>query len=58
MIRTLLSGQIWARIDSVFPDKDGDPGRTAADNRWLVEAVLWIGGTGCPWRGLPKELGR
>ncbi|WP_230949377.1 transposase, partial [Burkholderia vietnamiensis] len=25
----------------------GDPGRTATDNRWFVEAVLWTGRTGC-----------
>lgn len=41
-----------------MPGKEGDPGRTAADNRWFVEAVLWIGRTGCPWRDLPKALGR
>nr|WP_310144477.1 IS5 family transposase [Burkholderia ambifaria] len=58
MIRTLLSDNVWARIESVLPGKEGDPGRTAADNRWFVEAVLWIGRTGCPWRDLPSEFGR
>jgi len=57
-MRTLLSDEVWARIDSVLPGKEGDPGRTASDNRWFVEAVLWIGRTGCPWRDLPKEFGR
>ncbi|ASW03984.1 MULTISPECIES: IS5 family transposase [Burkholderiaceae] len=57
-MRTLLSDEVWARIESVLPGKEGDPGRTAADNRWFVEAVLWIGRTGCPWRDLPKALGR
>ena len=42
----------------MLPGKEGDPGRTAADNRWFVEAVLWIGRTGYPWRDLPKEFGR
>jgi transposase len=58
MIRTLLSDEVWARIESVLPGKEGDPGRTASDNRWFVEAVLWIGRTGCPWRDLPKAFGR
>ncbi|WP_108034002.1 IS5 family transposase [Burkholderia mayonis] len=58
MIRKLLSDEVWARIESVLPGKEGDPGRTAADNRWFVEAVLWIGRTGCPWRDLPKAFGR
>ncbi|WP_157112537.1 IS5 family transposase [Pandoraea faecigallinarum] len=58
MIRTLLSDEVWARIKSVLPGKEGDPGRTAVDNRWFVEAVLWIGRTGCPWRDLPKAFGR
>lgn len=48
MIRTLLSDEVWARIESVLPGKEGDPGRTATDNRWFIEAVLWIGRTGCP----------
>lgn len=58
MIRTLLSDQVWARIESVLRARRRDPGRTATDNRWFVEAVLWIGRTGCPWRDLPKAFGR
>ncbi|WP_232439725.1 transposase [Burkholderia ubonensis] len=58
MIRTLLSDEVWARIESARPGKEGDPGRTASDNRWFVEAVLWIGRTGCQWRDLPKEFGK
>ncbi|HKT95806.1 MAG TPA: IS5 family transposase [Paraburkholderia sp.] len=45
-------------MESVLPGKEGDPGRTASDNRWFVEAILWIGRTGCPWRDLPKAFGR
>ena len=33
------------------------PGRTAADNRLFVEAVLWIARTGSPWRDLPPDFG-
>jgi transposase len=43
---------------SRFPGTVGDRGRTAADNRWFLEAVLWIGRTGSPWRDLPTEFGQ
>ncbi|MDR3159232.1 MAG: transposase [Zoogloeaceae bacterium] len=35
-----------------------DPGRTAADNRPFLEAVLWIARTGSPWHDLPEQSGR
>jgi len=40
-----------------LPGKPGDRGRSAADNRRFVEAVLWIARTGAPWRDLPPEFG-
>ncbi|KAG8155519.1 hypothetical protein BFF94_002890 [Burkholderia catarinensis] len=47
MSRTLLGDEAWARIESVLPGKEGGRGRTAANNRWFVEAVPWIDQTGC-----------
>lgn len=38
--------------------KPGDVGRSGADNRLFVEAVLWIVRTGSPWRDLPAEFGK
>jgi transposase len=58
MIRTLLSGEVRNKIKTVLPGKEGDRGRTTADTRWFLEAVLWIGPTGSPWRDLPAEFGR
>jgi len=58
MVRTLLSDDVWNKIKDILPGKEGDRGRTAADNRWFLEAVLWIGRTGSPWRDLPAEFGR
>ena len=49
--------RIWERIKDLLPGKATDCGVTAKDNRLFVEAVLWIGRTGAPWRDLPAELG-
>ena len=52
----LRDGQ-WERIAPLLPGKVGDPGRSAADNRRFVEAVLWIVRVGAPWRDLPSSFG-
>ena len=57
MVRKLLSDGQWKRIEQMLPGKPGDVGRTGADNRLFVEAVLWIARTGSPWRDLPGEFG-
>lgn len=57
MARLLLSDAQWQRIEHLLPGKVSDRGVTAQDNRRFVEAVLWIGRTGAPWRDLPPELG-
>ena len=57
MRKQLRDGQ-WKQIEGMLPGKEGDRGRTGADNRLFVEAVLWIARTGSPWRDLPAEFGR
>ena len=57
MDRRMLREDQWARLEALLPGKQGDPGRTARDNRRFVEAVLWVMRTGSPWRDLPEELG-
>jgi len=42
----------------LLPGKDGDPGRTAADNRPFVNAVLYVLKTGVPWENLPARYGK
>jgi hypothetical protein len=32
----------WEQMAHLLPGKPGDRGRLAADNRWFVEAVLWM----------------
>ena len=57
MARSILRDDQWERIKGLLPGKATDCGVTAKDNRLFVEAVLWIGRTGAPWRDLPAELG-
>ena len=58
MSRAWLRDDQFERIAALLPGKASDPGRTAADNRLFVEAVLWIARTGSPWRDLPRQFGR
>ena len=53
----MLRDDQWARIEGLLQGKHGDRGRTGANNRLFVEAVLWMARTGAPWRDLPPEFG-
>jgi transposase len=54
----VLDDTQWDRIAPLLPGKEGDPGRTAHDNRLFVEAVLWLVRAGAPWRDLPPQFGK
>ena len=58
MTRDLLTDEQWQRIAPLLPGKEGAPGRTAADNRVFMEAVLWLVRVGSPWRDLPAHFGK
>ena len=53
-----LTDAQWERIKDLLPGKAGDPGRTAADNRLFVDAVLFVLKTGIPWEDLPVRYGK
>ena len=55
MVRLWLRDDQLDRIAALLPGKTVDPGRSAADNRMFVEAVLWLARTGSPWRDLPMD---
>ncbi len=57
MDRDVLNDEQWSRISPLLPGKAGDPGRSGADNRLFLEAVLWLARTGSPWRDLPDKFG-
>jgi transposase len=56
--RHAISDEQWERIKDVLPGREGSPGRPADGNRLFVDAVLWIGKTGAPWRDLPERFGK
>jgi transposase len=58
MRRYAIRDDQWARVEPLLPGKPEDPGQTAADNRLFIDAVLWIGRTGAPWRDLPERYGK
>ncbi len=57
MRRHEIADEHWGRIEGLLSGRAGDPGVTARDNRLFVNAVLWIGKTGAPWRDLPERFG-
>lgn len=57
MKRTVLRDEQWRRVAPLLPGKVGDPGRSGADNRRFLEAVLWVARVGAPWRDLPAQFG-
>ena len=57
MDRRVLRDDQWERIAPLLPGKVEDAGRSGADNRRFVEAVLWIVRVGAPWRDLPEDFG-
>jgi len=52
-----IADDAWERIQGLLPGRAGTKGPTA-DNRLFVNAVLWIGKTGAPWRDLPARFGK
>jgi transposase len=55
--RHAISDADWDRIKDRLPGRPGQHGGVARDNRLFVDAVLWIGKTGAPWRDLPERFG-
>lgn len=55
--RRTLTDRQWAAIAPLVPGKEGDRGRSGADNRLFVDAILWLARGATPWRDLPPELG-
>jgi transposase len=55
--RHAISDADWARVKNLLPGRPGQSGWLGRDNRLFLDAVLWIGKTGAPWRDLPERFG-
>ena len=51
-----LTDREWARLEPLLPPKPST-GRPPKDRRLILDALLWLGKTGAPWRDLPEQFG-
>ena len=51
-----LSEAAWEKLSPQLAGKSGDVGRTAADNRLFLNAVLWVMRHGGTWRVATRTL--
>ena len=58
MSRRTLTDEQWERIEGHLPGRAGMRGRSGADNRLFVDAVLWMAGNAARWRDLPAVFGK
>src|SRR3954451_12744105 len=54
---SVLTDEMWARVEAVLPLVKGPMGRPLKDHRMLVEAAIYRYRTGIPRRDLPAEFG-
>ena len=56
MARHGLSEEQWETVRAVLPPV-ARLGRKPVDRRLILEGILYVLKTGCPWRDLPAEFG-
>ncbi len=56
MVRDRLSDDAWQQIAGAFPPPAA-VGWKRKDPREMVDGILYVLRTGCPWRDLPEEFG-
>ena len=52
-----LSDAQWERLRPLLPPPPQGRGRPRADDRRVVDGILWRLATGVPWRDLPARFG-
>ena len=57
MERHALTDEQWARLQPLLPPPSQGRGRPRADDRLIVEGIIWRLATGVPWRDLPPRFG-
>ncbi len=57
MGRHELTEEQWNRLEPLLPPEKPETGRPAKEHRTIINGILWILGTGAPWRDLPVNYG-
>jgi len=57
MERHALTDAQWERLHPVLPPRSVGRGRPRADDRTIVNGIVWRLATGIPWRDLPASFG-
>ena len=52
-----MTDEQWAVIEPLIPKKQSNRGRPRADDRTILNGVLYVLKTGCAWADLPREYG-
>jgi hypothetical protein len=55
MIRTLLTDEIRKKVEAILPGNEGDRRRMVGDDRWFLDAMLWIDWNRSLWRKICTE---
>ena len=56
MARCGLTDREWMRLAPLLPPRSRK-GRPPKEHRLILDALLWLGRTGAPWRDLPERFG-
>jgi transposase len=57
MKRHELTDEQWDLVSPLIPRSTARTGRPGKDPRLMLDGILWILGTGAPWRDLPERFG-
>jgi transposase len=57
MKRHELTDEQWELVSEMIPRRMARTGRPARDPRVMLNGIMWILGTGAPWRDLPERFG-
>lgn len=57
MRRHELTDEQWELVSRSIPYEPARTGRPSRDPRQMLNGIMWILGTGAPWRDLPERFG-
>ena len=57
MGRHELTDEQWNRLEPLLPPEKPETGRPSKEHKTIINGILWILGTGAPWRDLPEYYG-